>query len=68
MTKALTYEEFQKLAMENYCHGGDAIVECWGVSEFNEYVAEFGPITEKVARDMFHRNEVIWDEMQATIW
>lgn len=60
--KELTWKEFYKLALRNYENGGDGIVECWDESTFNEYVAEFGPITEKAAMDMFHTaDEIYWD-------
>lgn len=53
MAKALTYEEFQDLALKNYYTGGDAVVECWGRSEFDEYVRDFGPISRKEAFSIF---------------
>ena len=53
MAQALTYEEFQDLALKNYFTGGDVVVECWGRSEFDEYVREFGPITRKEAFSIF---------------
>lgn len=62
--KELTWKEFYKLALKNYENGGDGIVECWDENTFNEYVAEFGPITEKVARDMFETAVDIWNDMQ----
>ena len=62
--KALTWKEFYKLALRNYENGGDGIVECWDENTFNEYVSEFGPITEKVALDMFDTAEQIWTDMQ----
>ena len=51
-TKALTYEEFQKLGRKHYNEGGDVIVECWDKSDFDEYCKEFGKITEKKAFDI----------------
>ncbi len=62
--KELTWKEFYKLALKNYENGGDGIVECWDENTFNEYVAEFGPITEKVACDMFETAVDIWNDMQ----
>ena len=62
--KELTWKEFYKLALKNYENGGDGIVECWDENTFNEYVAEFGPITENVARDMFETAVDIWNDMQ----
>ena len=62
--KELTWKEFYKLALHNYENGGDGIVECWDESTFNEYVAEFGPITEKVAMDMFRTAQEIWEDMR----
>lgn len=60
--KELTWKELYKLALRNYENGGDGIVECWDESTFNEYVAEFGPITEKAAMNMFRTaDEIYWD-------
>lgn len=61
--KNLTWKEFYKLALRNYENGGDGIVECWDENTFNEYVEEFGPITEKVALDMFDTADQIWTDM-----
>lgn len=66
--KALTWTEFYKLALVNYEFGGDGIVECWDERTFNEYVKEFGPITEKVARDMFDTAEQVWTDMQGYVF
>lgn len=60
--KELTWKELYKLALRNYENGGDGIVECWDESTFNEYVAEFGPITEKAAMDMFRTAQEIWED------
>lgn len=62
--KALTWKEFYKLALRNYENGGDGIVECWDENTFNTYVAEFGPITEKIAFDMFETAVDVWNDMQ----
>ena len=62
--KALTWKEFYKLALHNYENGGDGIVECWDEKTFNEYVTEFGPITEKVAHNMFETAVDIWNDMR----
>lgn len=62
--KTLTWKEFYKLALRNYENGGDGIVECWDEDTFNEYVSEFGPITEKIALDMFDTAEEVWSDMQ----
>lgn len=66
--KALTWKEFYKLALVNYEFGGDGIVECWDERTFNDYVKEFGPITEKVARDMFDTAEQIWTDMRGYVF
>lgn len=57
--KALTYEEFVKLAKENYNNGGDVIVECWEKYQFEDYVKLFGEITKSGALKMFkqYKNE-----------
>ena len=68
MDKILTYDEFIALAKENYCKGGDSYYECWGTSEFNEYVDMFGPITKRDALSMFHLQYEIDKEYRATAW
>jgi hypothetical protein len=68
MNKELTYEELIQFALENYSKGGDGVYECWDRQTFDEYVAEFGPITKKSALKMFKLNLEIWNEYQATIW
>ena len=62
--KNLTWKEFYKLALRNYENGGDGIVECWDENTFNEYVTEFGPITEKVAHEMFDTAMDIYRDMR----
>ncbi len=64
MKKSLNWKEFYKLALRNYENGGDGIVECWDENTFNEYVKEFGPITEKVALDMFDTADQVWTDMR----
>lgn len=64
MKKFLNWKEFYKLALRNYENGGDGIVECWDENTFNEYVNEFGPITEEVALDMFDTAEQVWTDMR----
>ena len=64
--KTLTWKEFYKLALRNYENGGDGIVECWDENTFNEYVAEFGPITEKTAHEMFDTAMDIYRDMTFT--
>lgn len=59
----LTWEEFYKLALQNYEKGGDGVVECWDENTFNEYVAEFGPMTRKKAMDMFRTAEEIYRDI-----
>lgn len=49
----MTYEELMALALKHYNNGGDGVYECWDRQTFNEYVAEFGEITEKDALVMF---------------
>lgn len=50
---ALSFKDLYELARANYENGGDTIVECWDERTFNDYVREFGPITEKDALEMF---------------
>ena len=45
----MTYDELIKWGMRNYNRGGDVFVECWSESDFDEYVAECGPMTETTA-------------------
>lgn len=51
--RALTYDQFMKLARENYDKGGDGYVECWDERTFAHFVKEFGPITRASALDAF---------------
>lgn len=62
--KELTWKEFYKLALRNYENGGDGIVECWDENTFNEYVTEFGPITEKVAHSMFDTAVDVYNDIR----
>lgn len=62
--KTLTWKEFYKLALRNYENGGDGVVECWDENTFNEYVTEFGPITEKTAHKMFDTAMDIYRDMR----
>lgn len=61
----LTYEQFQKLAMQNYNKGGDGYVECWDEQMFNYYVSECGPITKAGAMRMFQQAYEIDQEERA---
>ena len=45
----MNYTEFMAYAQANYNKGGDAIVECWEEKQFDEYVAECGPMTKEHA-------------------
>lgn len=55
----LTYTDFMKLSLDYYEKGGDGYFECWDEKQFNEYVAEFGPITKKKALEMFKLSQSI---------
>ena len=68
MNTPLTYEKLIAFAKEHYCEGGDAVYECWEKYQFDDYVKEFGPITKKVALDIFRINLEVWEDMQATIF
>ena len=63
--KTITWPELLKLAREHYNAGGDGIVECWTESDFDEYVQEYGPMTERQALDMFTDRDEIIRDMQA---
>jgi hypothetical protein len=39
--------------MQNYCKGGDCIVECWDELSFRYYCEEFGPMTKEKADSLF---------------
>ena len=56
MAVSLTYTEFIEYAKKYYEKGGDGYVECWDEREFNEYVANFGPITKRKAQKMFRES------------
>lgn len=62
--KIFIWKEFYRLALQNYENGGDDIVECWDENTYNEYVHKFGPITEKVAHQMFSTSLDIWNDMR----
>jgi hypothetical protein len=64
----MTYKELKAFALEHYNEGGDGVFECWDERTFNEYVAEFGEITEEKAMAMFHQFDEIRREYQATAW
>jgi hypothetical protein len=66
--KKMTYKELKKFALEHYEEGGDGVYECWDEKTFNEYVAEFGEITEEKALAMFHQYDEICKEYRATAW
>lgn len=51
----LTYNEFMNLALANYTKGGEVFYECWEEYQFNDYVNMFGPVTKRVAMQMFKR-------------
>lgn len=53
----MTYKELIAWGMKHYNEGGDVFVECWAESDFNEYVREFGPMTEKTARSLANMYE-----------
>ena len=59
----MTYEELMALALKYYNKGGDGVYECWDRRTFDDYVAEFGEITEEVALKMFGVWESIWEDM-----
>ena len=53
----MTYKELQTLALAHYNQGGDAVVECWDESDFNEYIAEVGEMTRESALALFKMYE-----------
>jgi hypothetical protein len=53
ITMAMSYKEFMEYAMQNYCRGGDCIVECWDELSFRYYCEEFGPMTKEKADSLF---------------
>lgn len=63
--KTYTYEEVYDLALRNYCHGGDVFVECWERSDFDEYVKEFGAMTDTALRNLFNLYESVEAEEDA---
>ena len=62
--KALSYEELIAFAKENYTKGGDGIYECWDERTYNDYVSEFGNITQTKAREMFRLQYAHEKEME----
>ena len=63
MDKVLTYDEFMELSLAHYNKGGDGYYECWDERQFNEYVAEFGPITKSKALEMYKLSQSIEVDM-----
>ena len=63
--KAMTWSEFRALAIKNYNNGGDAVIECWTESDFDEYVQEFGPMTQEKALAMFESADEVYRDMTA---
>ena len=55
----MNYQEFMAYAKKNYNNGGDAIVECWEEKQFDEYVAECGPMTKECADDLMGMYEEV---------
>ena len=55
----MNYNEFMAYAQKNYNNGGDAIVECWEEKQFDEYVAECGPMTKERADDLMGMYEEV---------
>lgn len=70
MSKAvvLDYEGLMEYALQHYEQGGDMTYECWGRREFDEYVAQFGPITKSKALKMFRRDNEYRHEIESTAW
>jgi hypothetical protein len=64
MKKALSFEDFQALAIQHYNNGGDAIVECWDEQTYDDYVEEFGYITEETALKIFRTNKALEKEYE----
>ena len=64
----MSYEELMAFALKHYNEGGDGVYECWDKRTFDEYVAEFGPITKSKALKMFKEHDSIGAEYRATAW
>ena len=60
----LNWNEFYQFAKENYCNGGDGVVECWEEKDFDEYVSQFGKMTKTKARNMFKTYKSICDDIR----
>ena len=65
---SMNYEELIAFALEHYNEGGDGVYECWDRRTYEEYIAEFGPITKSKALKMFNQYNEIVAEYQATVW
>ena len=61
----ITYERFEELAKEHYEEGGDTYYECWGQEEFDEYVNEFGELTETKFLNMIKEKYMMEKEYDA---
>ena len=65
---SMSYEELIAFALKHYNEGGDGVYECWDRRTYDEYVAEFGPITKSKALKMFKEHDSIVAEYRATAW
>lgn len=54
LDKPLSYEELMDLALQHYNEGGDATFECVDRWQFDKHVEELGPITTRIALQIFH--------------
>lgn len=64
----MSYDELMAFALAHYNEGGDGVYECWDKRTYDEYVAEFGPVTKSKALKMFREYNSIVKEYQATAW
>ena len=49
----MNYKQFMEYAQQNYCNGGDCVVECWDEPSFRDYCGEVGPMTKEKADNLF---------------
>lgn len=65
MSNKITWPELLTLAKTHYNDGGDGVVECWTEADFDEYTAEFGPMTKADALQMFGTRSAVLDDLTA---
>ena len=62
MKNSITFQRFMEIAKENKA---STVLETWDETAFDEYIRQFGPITEKGARSICEFTEQVTAEEEA---